>query len=144
MTTFTGKGIGKILVINLSRGEKVLESISEAVKTAGIRNGVVLGAIGSLQRAHLHRVTSLAREPVDEFVVLEKPMELASIQGIIADFHPHLHMVVSDLEKTYTGHLEPDTVVAYLVEITIAELGAVSLKRVKNEDNIAQLRLSTT
>lgn len=144
MTTFTGEGIGKILVINLSRGEKVLESIREAVKKAGIRNGVVLGAIGSLQRAHLHRVTSLAREPVDEFVVLEKPMELASIQGIIADFQPHLHMVVSDLEKTYTGHLEPDTVVAYLVEITIAELGAVSLERVKNGDNIAQLHLSTT
>ncbi len=140
MTTFMGKGMGKLLVINLGRGEKVLESISEAVKQAGIRNGVVLGAIGSLQRAHLHRVTSLAREPVDEFVVLEKPMELACIQGIIADYQPHLHMVVSDLEKTYTGHLEPDTVVAYLVEITVAELGAVSLQRVKNADNIAQLQ----
>jgi predicted DNA-binding protein with PD1-like motif len=140
MTTFTGTGMGKIIVINLARGEKVLECIVEAVQKAGIRNGVVLGAIGSLQRAHLHRVTSLAREPVDEFVVLEKPMELASIQGIIADCHPHLHMVVSDLEKTYTGHLEPDTIVAYLVEITVAELGGVSLQRVKNEDNIAQLQ----
>jgi len=140
MTTFTGNGIGKLLVINLSRGEKVLESIIEAVKKAGIRNGVVLGAIGSLQRVHLHRVTSLAREPVDEYVVVEKPLELASIQGLIADYQPHLHLVVSDLEKVYTGHLEPDTVVAYLVEITVAELGAVSLQRVKNENNIAQLQ----
>jgi uncharacterized protein len=140
MTTFMGKGTGRILVINLSRGEKLLESIVEAVRHAGIRNAAVLGAIGSLQRAHFHRVTSLAREPEDEFIVVEKPCELASVQGAIVDYQPHLHMVISDLGNVYTGHLEPDTVVAYLAEVSVAELDGVSLTRVKDENNIGQLR----
>ena len=139
MKTFEGIGFGKILVINLRRGEQLLESIEKAVRDAGIRNGVILSAIGSLQKAHFHRVTSFSDEPVDEFVTIEKPIELASLQGIIADFQPHFHMVVSDQEQVYTGHLEPDTKVVYLVEITIAEIKGLELKRIKGEKNIATL-----
>ncbi|MBM7583462.1 putative DNA-binding protein with PD1-like motif [Caldicoprobacter guelmensis] len=134
-----GEELGRIIILNLQRGEDLLKSIREQLKQIGIKNAVVLSAIGSLQRAVFHRVTGMEESPVDEYVTLEKPMELASLQGVIVDGDPHLHMVISDLEQTYTGHLEEGTVVLYLVEITLAEIKGVNLQRKKNELNIAVL-----
>ena len=135
MKQFIGSGFKRVLALNLLRGDKLLESIREQCRAAGIKYGVVTSAIGSLQRAHFHRVTSLAETPVDEYIVIEKPMELSSLQGLIVDGQPHIHMTISDLEKTYTGHLEEDTIVLYLVEISIAEIDGLSFVRKKGKGN---------
>lgn len=140
MRTFIGDGFGRVVVMNLQRGEKVLEGVREKLKEIGIRDAVILSAIGSLQQAVFHRVTGMEREPVDEFITLTQPMELASIQGVVIDGEPHFHMVISDLEKTYTGHLEEDTTVVYLCELSLAEIKGLNLKRVKDENNIAVLQ----
>ncbi|MFA6508701.1 MAG: PPC domain-containing DNA-binding protein [Treponemataceae bacterium] len=131
MRHFLGRDFKRIVVLNLLRGDKLLESIIEKCEEIGLKNGVVLSAIGSLQRAHFHRVISMAEMPEDEFVVIEKPLELASLQGLIVDGHPHFHMVVSDQGQAYTGHLENGTVVLYLVEICIAEIEGLSIVRKK-------------
>jgi len=137
--SFLGEGTGRVLIINLRRGDLLLESIEEGLAKAGISNAIVTSAIGSLQKAVFHRVTGMEAEPVDEFVTVEKPIELASLQGIVVDGHPHFHMVVSDVETPYTGHLENGTTVLYLVEITLLELKGADLERVKDENNIAIL-----
>lgn len=140
MKAFTGEGLGRIVVLNLQRGEKLLESIRNQLKELGIKDAVVLSAIGSLQKAVFHRVTGMEESPVDEYVTVEKPLELASLQGVVIDGEPHFHMVISDLEQAYTGHLEEDTTVLYLAEITLAEVKGISLQRKKNELNIAILQ----
>lgn len=139
MKTFIGEGLGRIVIINLQRGEKLLESIRTQLKEMGIKNAVVLSAIGSLQKAVFHRVTGMEESPVDEYVTVEKPIELASLQGIVIDGEPHFHMVISDLDQAYTGHLEDGTTVLYLAEITLAEIKGIDLQRKKNELNIAVL-----
>ncbi len=139
MVRFIGEGTGRVIVINLKRGELLLESIERELAAAGIKNVIITGAIGSLKKAVFHRVTGMDREPVDEFVTIEKPLELASLQGLVVDGHPHFHMVVSDLEKSYTGHLEHGTEVLYLVEISLLEVEGLNLLRVKDQDNIAIL-----
>ena len=58
-------------------------------------------------------------------------------QGLVLDGVPHIHFVFSDTKNTYTGHLEPGTEVLYLVEMTLAELTDCSIKRLKDENNIA-------
>jgi predicted DNA-binding protein with PD1-like motif len=136
---FTGEGLGKVILINLQRGDMLLESIVDRLQRSGIKNAVILSAIGSLQKAVFHRVTGMEASPVDEFVTIEKPLELASLQGIVVDSHPHFHMVVSDLEQSYTGHLEEGTTVLYLVEISLAEIKGVELERIKDNLNIAVL-----
>ena len=141
MISFCKQGTGRLIVINLERGDLLLESIRNALNSYGIRDAVVTSAIGSLSKVVLHRVTGYEPQPVDEFVTLEKPMELASLQGIVVDGHPHFHMVVSDLEQAYTGHLEEGTTALYLVEITLLELTNVDLKRIPDENNIAKLRV---
>ena len=139
MTRFVGEGIGRVIVINLKRGDLLLESIENALFELGIKDAILTGAIGSLKKAVFHRVIGMGREPEDEFITVVKPMELASLQGIVADGHAHFHMVISDLETTYTGHLEPGTEVLYLVEISLLETKGLPLERVKNEDNIGTL-----
>ena len=141
MVTYIGEGLGRNIIINLKRGDLLLESIEDELKRYNIKNAIVTSAIGSLKKAVFHRVVGTGREPEDEFITVEKPMELASLQGIVVDGHPHFHMVISDLENTYTGHLEPGTEVLYLVEISLAELKGFELQRVKDQDNIAILQL---
>ncbi len=140
MVSFCKQGTGRLVVINLERGDLLLESIRDALDSYGIRDAVITSAIGSLSKVVLHRVTGYEPQPVDEFITLEKPMELASLQGIVVDGHPHFHMVVSDLEQAYTGHLEEGTTALYLVEISLLELTNVELKRIPDENNIAKLR----
>ncbi|HUV07485.1 MAG TPA: PPC domain-containing DNA-binding protein [Spirochaetia bacterium] len=143
MRYFFGQALGRTIILQLERGEKLLESIRGLLERESIQNAIVLSAIGSLQRAHLHRVTGMQEPPVDEFIILERPMELASLQGLVIDGEPHFHMVISDRENTYSGHLEVDTTVLYLAEIALAELKGIELKRVKNELNIARIAEKT-
>jgi predicted DNA-binding protein with PD1-like motif len=143
MITYCKEGTGRLVVINLERGELLLESIKSELEKLEIRDAVITSAIGSLSKAVLHRVTGFEPTPVDEFITIEKPIELASLQGIVLDGHPHFHMVVSDLEKTYTGHLEAGTTVLYLVEISLLELKNAGLKRTPDELGIAKLRSKT-
>jgi predicted DNA-binding protein with PD1-like motif len=140
MISFCREGTGRLVVINLERGDLLLESIKDALGKHGVTDAVITSAIGSLSKAVFHRVTGLDREPVDEFVTLEKPVELASLQGIVVDGHPHFHIVVSDLQQAYTGHLEEGTMVLYLAEISLLELKNTGLKRVPDENKIAKLR----
>jgi hypothetical protein len=137
MRTFVGEGLGRVVVLNLQRDEKVLESIRGQLAELGIRNAIVTSAIGSLKKAVFHRVTGFEKSPVDEFVTIENPIELASLQGVVIDGEPHFHMVISDLGTTYTGHLEEETTVVYLAEISLVEIKGLPLKRVKDENNIA-------
>ncbi|MDR1903413.1 MAG: DNA-binding protein [Treponema sp.] len=78
MVSFCKEGTGRLVVINLEREDLLLESIRDTLAEYGIKDAVITSAIGSLSRVVLHRVTGFQPEPVDEFVTLEKPMELAS------------------------------------------------------------------
>ena len=140
MISYCTEGTGRVVVINLERGDLLLEGIRSELARHGIRDAVVTSAIGSLSKVVLHRVTGFEPKPVDEYITLEKPMELASLQGVVLDGHPHFHMVVSDLEQAYTGHLEEGTTALYLVEISLLELKNAGLKRVPDELGIAKLR----
>ena len=139
MVKFEGFELGRMIVLNLERGDLLLETIEEELAKSGVRNALLTSAIGSLQKVVLHRVIGKGPEPEDEFITLDKPMELASLQGLVLDGKAHFHMVVSDVENAYTGHLEPGTTVLYLGEVSLVELKGVSLCRKKNENNIGMI-----
>ncbi|MFY9175989.1 MAG: PPC domain-containing DNA-binding protein [Caldicoprobacterales bacterium] len=140
MKVFTQDKVGRIFILRLDQGDFVLESINELIERENIKNGVVVSAIGTLDYCTLHMVMTTGYPPVEHFEKWEdKPLELASIDGIIADGVPHLHTVVSDHEKAYAGHLEPGCRVLYLAEIVIMELEGDALTRIKNEKGINEL-----
>ena len=109
----------EVTTISIKPGEMLLETIKEALKERNIKNGVVVSGIGSLKSCTLHHVANPDFPHSNRFTI-EKPLELSSISGIIADGEPHLHVVVSYAdEETYSGHLEDDSEVLYLAEVAI-------------------------
>jgi len=134
MEVFSGGRLGEVIALRLDRGEDVLGAIEALAKEQDIHTGIVLSGIGTLDQACLHHITHTGYPSIDQFVQYEGPIELLSVQGIIADYAPHLHTCISIKEQTYMGHLEPGCRVLYLAEIAVARLGGVRLRRVENPD----------
>ncbi len=139
MKYFTGEGFGRTFVLSLDQGDYLLESINNLIQKENIRNGIVATAMGTLDQCVLHMVMTTGYPAADHFEHWEKPLELASATGIIADGKAHIHAVVSDLEKAYAGHLEEGCRVLYLLEVTIIELVSPNLTRIMNDKNIWKL-----
>ncbi len=141
MEIIPGARLGEVVCVRLDYGEDVLASIEQAVREHDIRSGVVLSGIGTLYQAVMHMITTTTFPSHDEFVTMRGPLEVTSIDGLIADYQPHLHMTISDTKGAYAGHLEPGCLTMYLCEIAIARLEGVELVRVRNEETgIRQLK----
>ena len=141
MEYFSTNEIGRIYTLRLDKGDYLLESINALITREGVRDAVVLSAIGTLSSCVLHMVMTPDYPVVERYVHWEdKPLELSSIDGIIADGKPHLHATVSDHEVAYSGHLEEGCKVLYLVEVVIVEIKGLNLERLPNDMNTLQLK----
>jgi len=141
MDVFPGGRLTEVIALRLDQGEDVLHSIEAVARDKDVHAGVVLSGIGTLDRARIHHITHTGYPSVDEVVDHEGPIELLSVQGLIADYAAHLHTCISIKDQTYMGHLEPGCRVLYLAEIAIGRLEGVRLRRVAHpETGIRQLR----
>ncbi len=141
MESFQTRLSGRVFALRLDPGDDLLESINAFIKQEGIQDAYIASAIGTLDYCVMHMVMTTAYPPVEHFERWEdKPLEVSSISGIIANRTPHLHMVVSDHQKAYSGHVEPGCRVLYLAEIVIVELEPSGLQRVVNEKGIRKLK----
>ena len=129
MRTYTTNQYGRTVIIHLGKGEKLLESLTEEIKRLHLKNGILLSAIGSNRKASLHVITSTDDWPVNQFITVEKPIELGAAQGLIINGEPHFHLVISEENSLYAGHMEPGCEVQYLAEFAILELLDVDLTR---------------
>ena len=136
MRSFVTKDYGRIVVIHLSKGDKLQESIRSELTRLGIKNAVLLSAIGSLRKLSFHTITQTTDKSVDEFVTLERPFEVGSMQGLVLNGEPHIHLICSDPQRLYVGHLENGTEIQYLMEMTFLEILNLDLHRVKDEFDI--------
>ena len=140
MKYFSTNRTGRIFILSLDQGEYFLEAINDLIQKENIVTGVVVSGIGTLDKCTLHMVTTTGYPPVEYFDKRDDvPLELVSIQGVIADRTPHLHCTVSDSEKAYAGHLEKGCRVLYLCEVVIQELLDLNIRRAPNDKNIRVL-----
>jgi len=140
MKIFSTTKKGKILVISLTQGELLLESINEAICKNNIKEGIVISGIGTLDKCVLHMVRTTGYPPVEYYAKWNnKALELVSIQGVIADSVCHLHAVVSDHKRTWAGHLEKNCRVLYLAEIVILETKGFNFTRIPDNKGIKTL-----
>ena len=133
------EGLGRIVILRFDRGDKLREGICAKLRELGIKNAVLLSAIGTFEKARFHRIKNTNPRAEDEILEVEGPMELASVAGIVADGEPHFHMVFQDLNRAYAVHLENGSVVCYLAEIVLGELKGVELTRVRSQLGILTL-----
>ena len=140
MNTYTTNSYGRTILIHLSKGEKVLESVQAEIERLGVKNGILVSAIGSLRKATIHVISTTEDYPTDVFFTVEKPIELGVAQGLIIDGVPHFHLVISEPDgEVYVGHMEPGCEVQYLAELAILELNDLSLMRKPDEFGVSHL-----
>lgn len=140
MEHFVAKETGRTFLLRLDQGDMLLESVEALVAEENIKNAVVVSGIGTVDESVLHMVTSTGYPPVEYFdKKRELPIEVVSIQGVIADGVPHLHMMISTKDAALGGHLEHGCKTLYLAELVITEYTDLSLHRVPDERNIRKL-----
>ena len=125
--------------MHLGKGDKVLESIKSELDRLGVKDAVLLSAIGSLRKITFHVITETTDKSVDEFITIENAIELGAMQGLILDGEPHLHIICSDKDNKYVGHLENGCEVQYLLELSFMEVKNLNLMRKKDEFNNAYI-----
>ena len=136
LKSFTTDNLGKALIIHLTKGDLLLENIQAEVQRLGIRTGVIVSGIGSLRKLVIHYIASTNDDPDNEYLTIEAPLEIGSLQGIIVEGVPHLHIVCSDPDRAYIGHLEDGSEVQYLAEIMAFEVKDLDLIRKTDEFGI--------
>ena len=119
-----------LIILSLGYGDLLLESIEQVIREADIHTGVLLTGLGSLTRGHIHTVVSNEVPPENLFIKIPGPLEVVQFSGIIANHEPHIHISLMDKDgKFYGGHLEPDSQVLTLSEISILRVSDIHLTR---------------
>ena len=123
-------GATEIVVVGIAPGEMLLETVQAAVQQNDIQNGAVISGIGTLKVCHMHHIVHDGFPPENRYYTVDKPLEVSSISGIIADGEAHLHMTVGYRDEwALAGHVEPGCEVLYLAELVILKFNALRLAR---------------
>lgn len=136
--------MGRVLAIRLKPGTDVLLGLEEACKRAGINNGVILSAIGSLDGVCYCNPVELPEKKAGygygETLHLTGPIELLSGSGIIChddkgETNLHVHVSLSDRYGTgHGGHLVEGTKVLLTVDAVVAEIEGLVMGRKFDEE----------
>lgn len=126
-----GARAGRIVVVRLAYGDRLLESIQAICRREQIRNGIILTGFGSLTDLAVSGAVGPAFPP-RRFYRRTTPrgVEIIAMSGVIADYHVHCHVVLTDRRGAFGGHLEPGCRVLSLAEIAIMRVDGVKLARV--------------
>jgi predicted DNA-binding protein with PD1-like motif len=134
----------EMILVRFDPGERLLEGLRDVIRAEGIRLGLVVSGIGTLSDCRLHQ--AVAGYPPNlmtrhqEYLELKGSYEIASIQGIIADGEPHLHITVCEGSRTIAGHLEDGCVVMGVAEVAMLRSEGAALRRViRGPEKIKQL-----
>lgn len=113
----------QILFCRIDRGEDLLKSIRKAIEDAKLDTGIVISGVGSLLKARIHMVASNDFPPRDDFLDFEGPLEIVSLQGIIANGEPHLHISIVNRDfESFSGHLEEGCLILSICEVAILKV----------------------
>jgi len=117
-----------IVIVRLDDGEDFFESMEKVVKSCEIESGMILSGIGQLKNFELGYFNG------GKYVkkTFEKPMELVSMHGSIAETF-HIHCTLADeKQRVYGGHLFKG-IVSVVNELMILKLNKIRLKREKDK-----------
>jgi predicted DNA-binding protein with PD1-like motif len=111
--------ISQVHLVRLNPGDDIWEMLTQFVRDNGIRDGVILGGIGSLSKYGVHVVKTTNLPPGDVNFAGEGPFDILSITGLILEGRVHAHICFSDTQKAMGGHLELGCRVLTFCVITI-------------------------
>jgi uncharacterized protein len=114
-----------VYVFRLKPHEDLRQSIFRFAREHGIRAGIVLTCVGSLEQVNLRFANQNNGSKKNGH------FEIVSLTGTFSDTSGHLHISVSDSTGyTFGGHLLDDNLVYTTAEIAIADLEDLQFDRV--------------
>ncbi len=144
--TMASGRLGRIVVMRLTPGSDLLQSIEEVAREQGITTGLILGGAASLRRVVLRNPRGYPKSfPITDeeriFTSLEGPLEILAISGNISlredgQMVVHAHVTVSSgcpESIAYGGHLVAGAIIYSTGELVLAETEGIELRRVFNE-----------
>lgn len=134
----------RVVAFRLSPGEDILEGLENVCDRYGIRNGVIISGIGSLDGARFFDVEALPGtkagygygRPIEH----TEPIELVSASGCIGEGENgealfHVHCCFSDKAgNAYGGHLIEGNKVLMTADFVIGEFEGIAMDRRFDED----------
>ncbi len=136
--------IKRIVAARMSPGEDVLLGLEKICADYGIKDGIILTAIGSLDGAQFFNPVPLKDKKAGygygEPIILRGPIELVSMSGMICHNDEgetllHIHYSLSDQHGTgHGGHVIEGNKVLMTVDVVIAEVDGVEMGRGYDED----------
>lgn len=118
-----------IHIVRIDPGEDVLEEIADFIRESGINQAVVMGGYGTLATHSLHWVTHNRIPTKNSFGTGEGGIEILSMNGMVIEGEPHIHVALSTQQGAYGGHMEPGCKAYVICEVFLCEVTGVNLKR---------------
>jgi uncharacterized protein len=110
----------RVLVLRFKYQTDLLAGLERMVKECKIRNAVILSGIGAVKGYHYHAVVNGTFPSKNVFVKNpDGPADIASMNGYVIDGRVHAHIIFSDPDKAFGGHLEPGTTVFTFAIVTV-------------------------
>ena len=113
----------KVHVFRVKPKQELLGSIASYCREHGIKSGVVIGIIGSVERAKINYLMGLPGKY--ESIDYTGPLEIVCAQGSVAvkddELIVHIHIQLSEQKACHGGHLA-EAIVFTTAEVVIAEL----------------------
>lgn len=136
MKYFASDSIGRTFIIRLERGDLLREVLAGLAQKEKIENAVIVSGIATFDEVNMQMTTTYDYPIGYHSVNLREPLELASLDGTIIHFEPHIHGVVSNADKTWAGHFLDGCKVLYLGEIAVQELVDINLIRKPDKNGV--------
>jgi len=121
--------VTNIHILRVDPGEDVLQSVKRFLAESGLKQAVVIGGYGTLAEHHLHWVRNNRIPAQDIHGHGEGGIEILSMNGLVVEGQPHIHVALSTTAGAYGGHLEEGCIAYVLCEIMFAEIGGMDLRR---------------
>ena len=131
----------KVHVFRVKPKQELLSSIASYCREHGITSGIVIGIIGSVEKAKLNFIMELPGKY--KSVEYPGPLEIVCAQGSVAlkDNSPiiHIHAQLSGQDICRGGHLAEATVFT-TAEVVIAELDYQLQRQLDSYTSLNELR----
>jgi len=113
----------KVHVFRVKPKQELLNSIVGYCREHGIKSGIIVGIIGSVEKAKLNYLMELPGKY--EGIDYPGPLEVVCAQGSVAlkedELIVHIHIQLSEQKACHGGHLAEATIFS-TAEVVIAEL----------------------
>jgi predicted DNA-binding protein with PD1-like motif len=113
----------RVVVLRFKFGADLLAGLEKMLAQEKIKNAVILSGFGSVRGYQIHQVSNRDMPSKNMFIKNPTaPADIIGMSGMVMNGRVHPHIVLANAEKSFGGHLEPETTVFTFAVITLGVL----------------------